>query len=495
MIYILGLGSGSEKQLTLETIDILKDNTRKLYLRTEIHPAVSYLKNNNIKYESFDHLYENAESFEDIYSEAVEKIIEESKKSEITYVVPGNPVVAEKSVFLLLKRAREENIKTKVVSALSSLESIYSALEVDPLNGMLVMNAADLNPSRLNKNISILLVQVYAQHIASETKLALMEVYPDTYPIIVVKAAGIENQERIEEIPLYKLDRLNWIDHLTSVFIKPNQFPLPDEEIEISGNTQIERLINIVSYLRSPDGCPWDKEQTPESIKKHIIEEAYEVVEAIETGDKELLKEELGDLLLQVALQAQMASETNIFDFEEVAEAISDKLWRRHPHVFGKDIEMSDGNEVKNLWEKLKNEEKDKNKEESYLSGIPRALPSLLRAEKVQRKASSVGFDWESIGGVFDKLWEEQKELKAAFDKGNKEEIADELGDMFFSLINFARWSKIDPEEALTKSIEKFIKRFQIVENNIKSQGKKFDDFKIDELETLWQSAKKNNEK
>jgi tetrapyrrole methylase family protein/MazG family protein len=493
MIYILGLGSGSEKQLTLETIEILKDTSRELYLRTEIHPAVSYLKNNNIKYKSFDYLYEKSESFEDIYSDAVEKIINEAKNSEITYVVPGNPVVAEKSVFLLLKRSKEENIKTKVFAALSSLESIYSAIEVDPLNGLLVMNAADLNPSRLNRNISTLLVQVYAQHIASETKLALMELYPDTYPIIVIKAAGIEGEERIEEIPLYQLDRLKWIDHLTSVFIKPNQFPLPDDEIEISGNTQIERLINIVSYLRSPDGCPWDKEQTPESIKKHIIEEAYEVVEAIETGDKELLKEELGDLLLQVALQAQMASETNIFDFEEVAESISDKLWRRHPHVFGKNLNLTDGNEVKNLWEKLKNDEKDKKKEDSYLSGIPRALPSLLRAEKVQRKASSVGFDWESIGGVFDKLWEEQNELKVAHNKGNKEEIMDELGDMFFSLINFSRWSKIDPEEALTRSIEKFIKRFQIVEKNIKEQNKKFSDFKIDELESMWQSAKSHN--
>lgn len=490
MIYILGLGSGSEKQLTLETIDILKDSTRKLYLRTEIHPAVSYLKNNNINYQSFDYLYENSESFEEIYSEAVEKVIEEAKTYEITYVVPGNPVVAEKSVFLLLKRAKEENIQTKIVAALSSLESIYSALEVDPLNGMLVVNAADLNPSRLNKNIATLLVQVYAQHIASETKLALMEVYPDTYPVIVVKAAGIEGLERIEEIPLYQLDRLDWIDHLTSVFIKPNQFPLTDEEIEISGNTEIDRLINIVSYLRSPDGCPWDKEQTPESIKKHIIEEAYEVVEAIELGDKELLKEELGDLLLQVALQAQMASEQNIFDFEEVAESISDKLWRRHPHVFGKNVEAGDGNEVKNLWEKIKNEEKDKKKEDSYLSGIPRALPSLLRAEKVQRKASSVGFDWKTISGVFDKIWEEQNELKKAYEGGNKQEITDELGDMFFSLINFSRWAKIDPEEALTSSTVKFIDRFQKIEKNIKSQNKRFDDFSIEELEEMWQKAK-----
>ncbi len=490
MIYIIGLGAGSEKHLTKETIEILSDKSRKLYLRTEIHPTVDFLKRENIEYKSFDYLYEKSDSFDEIYDEAVNKILEYAEKDEITYAVPGNPVIAEKSVFSMLKKARERNIEVKVFSALSSLEVIYAALEVDPLDGILIVDAANLNPARLNRNISTLLVQVYAQHIASETKLALMEVYPDTYPIIVVKSAGIEGQERIEEIPLYQLDRIDWIDHLTSVFIKSNQFPLTDEEMEISGNTGTERLINIVSYLRSPDGCPWDREQTPASIKKHIIEEAYEVIEAIELEDQDLLKEELGDLLLQVVLQAQMASETNIFDFDEIAEGIGDKLVRRHPHVFKKNIEVNDGEDVKNLWEKLKNEETDKKKQESYLSSIPRALPSILRAEKVQRKASSVGFDWTTISGVFEKIWEEQNELKEAYNSNDKEAIFEEVGDMFFTLVNFSRWAKVDPEEALTKSTEKFINRFQKIEKNIKGQNKSFKDFSMQELEAMWQKAK-----
>jgi tetrapyrrole methylase family protein/MazG family protein len=491
MIYIVGLGAGSEKHLTRETIEIMSDKKFKLYLRTEIHPTVDFLKREGIAYKSFDYLYEKSESFEDIYETVVTELLKLAATEDITYAVPGNPVVAEKSVFLLLKRARQEGISVKVLPALSSLEAIYAALEIDPLEGLIIMDAANLKPARLNRSTSVLLVQVYARHIASETKLALMEVYPDTYPVLVVRAAGIPSEERIEQIPLYQLDRLDWIDHLTSVFVKANQFPIPDEEIEISGNTQIERLINIVSYLRSPDGCPWDREQTPASIKKHIIEEAYEVIEAIELGDQELLKEELGDLLLQVALQAQMASETNIFDFEEVAGSIADKLWRRHPHVFGKkELDVTDGAAVKNLWEKLKNEEKDK-KEDSYLSGIPRALPSLLRAEKVQRKASSVGFEWETIGGVFDKLWEEQKELQEAYKSNNKEHVFEEVGDLFFSLINFTRWAKLDPEEALTKATEKFIYRFQKVEQEIKSLNKNFKDFSLDELEEFWQKAKK----
>jgi tetrapyrrole methylase family protein/MazG family protein len=490
MIYVVGLGPGSEKHLTGETIAVIADKNRKLYLRTEVHPTVAYLKRENIPYLSFDHLYEKSESFAEIYETLVSELLKQAAGAEITYAVPGNPVVAEKSVFLLLQKAREANIPVKVLPALSSLEAIYASLQIDPLEGLLIMDASNLKPARLNKNIPVLLVQMYAPHIASETKLALMEVYPDTYPVTVVRAAGIANEERTEQIALYQLDRLDWIDHLTSVFIGANQFPLPDEEIEISGNTQIERLLNIVSYLRSPDGCPWDREQTPASIKKHIIEEAYEVIEAIELEDQELLKEELGDLLLQVALQAQMASEENIFDFEDVAASIADKLWRRHPHVFAKkELDVKDGAAVKNLWEKLKNEEKDK-KEDSYLSGIPRALPSLLRAEKVQRKASSVGFEWETIGGVFDKLWEEQKELQEAYQNNDQEHVFEEVGDLFFSLINFTRWAKLDPEEALTKATEKFISRFKKVEQEIKRQNKNFKDLNIDQLEELWQKAK-----
>lgn len=489
MIYIIGLGPGNESHLTNETINILKDSTRELYLRTEIHPTVDFIKREGINYQSYDHLYEKSESFEDIYNSLVDDLIIKAKDKEITYAVPGNPMVAEKSVALLIEKAREKETEIKIFPSLSFLEAIYSALKIDPLDGLLVMDAASLKPAKLNRGIPTLLVQVYAKHIASEAKLELMEIYPDTYPVIVIRAAGIPGEERIEEIPLYQLDRLDWIDHLTSAFIKANQFPLPDEEMEISGNTEIERLINIVSYLRSPDGCPWDREQTPASIKKHIIEEAYEVIEAIELEDNELLEEELGDLLLQVALQAQMAAEANIFDFEEVAKSISDKLIRRHPHVFGK-ASAEDAHEVKNLWEKLKNEEKEKKNHDSYLSGIPRALPSLLRAEKVQRKASSVGFDWETIGGVFDKLWEEQKELQEAHNSGDKEKVTEEVGDMFFSLINFSRWSKIDPEEAMTKATEKFIRRFQNVEKLIKAEGKSFNDYNIDQLEEFWQRSK-----
>lgn len=490
MIYIIGLGASTEKHLTIETIEILKDTSKKLYLRTDIHPIIEYLKKEEIKYKSFDYLYKKSDTFDEIYEELVKELINASQKEDIIYAVPGNPFVAEDSVSMLVKIAKEKNIDVKIFPALSYLDVVHSVLGIDSFENLLIIDSINLRASHLRRSIPTLLIQLYSQHVASEVKLELMEVYPDTYPITVITSASIPEKERIEEIPLYQLDRLEWLDHLSCVYIKPNQFPLPDEEIEISGNTQIERLINIVSYLRGPNGCPWDRKQTHETLKKYIIEEAYEVIEAIDSGNKDFLKDELGDLLLQVVLQSQLASEDNIFDFEDVAENISEKLLFRHPHVFGDYEGIEEPSDVKKLWEKIKNKEKDK-ESQSYLSGIPQSLPALMRAEKIQKKASSVGFDWENAEGVFEKLLEEQKELKEAYESKNQEKIFEELGDIFFSLVNISRWLKIDPEESLTKANQKFIKRFSKVEEEIKNQEKTFQDFSIDELEKLWQNAKK----
>lgn len=492
MIKIIGLGSGEEKYLTLETINILK-NEKNIFLRTEIHPSVDFLKENKIKYKSFDSLYKKSENFEEIYNSIVEKLLEKAKKEDLVYAVPGNPVFAEKSVFLLLKKAKELNIECKILPAISFLDSIFSKLEFDPLNSLLILDATNLKTLNLKKNISVLVLQVYAKHIASELKLYLMDFYPDTYPIKVLQNIGIDNEEKVFEIPLYKLDRLDDINHLTSIFIPSGQFPMKDEEVFIDGNTSIERLLNIVSFLRSPEGCPWDKEQTHESIKKNIIEEAYEVVEAIEKKDKDLLKEELGDLLLQVALQSQIAEEAEDFDFEEVAEEIGSKIIRRHPHVFKREeFEALTPEEVKKLWEQIKNEEKDKkNKNTSYLSDIPTALPSIIKAEKIQRKVASLGFEWKNIVDVFDKFKEEEFELKEAMDKKDQSLIEEEIGDLFFTLVNISRWLKVDPELALSKANDKFTKRFNNLEKEVKNRKKKFKDFSLEELEEIWQKCKK----
>lgn len=246
-------------------------------------------------------------------------------------------------------------------------------------------------------------------------------------------------------------------------------------------------LLKIMGTLRSEKGCPWDREQTMESLKPFIVEETYEVLEAIDKKNPEAIKEELGDLLFQIVFQCQIAKEQNEFDMSAVIEKIGKKMLERHPHVFG-NAEYKTSDEVLLHWEKQKiREGKLRN---SILEGVPKTLPSLLYAHKLQERVSRVGFDWEKIEDLFKKLDEELKEFKSAFDSKRQEEIEDELGDIFFMLVNISRFIGINPEDALRKTISKFISRFRYIEMSAADQGKKLSDMTIEEMDLLWDEAK-----
>jgi len=251
-----------------------------------------------------------------------------------------------------------------------------------------------------------------------------------------------------------------------------------------------EKLLKIMAKLRNPDGgCPWDLEQDFATIVPYTIEEAYEVADAIERNDMPALKEELGDLLLQVVFHSQMAAEENLFTFEDVAQTIGEKMERRHPHVFGNaTIESADA-QTEN-WEVIKAEERKKKSGNSILADVPAALPALMRAEKLQKRASRVGFDWPSDEGVIEKIQEELQESKEAIASGDKAKMQDELGDLLFAVTNLARFHGIDPEDALRQTNAKFTKRFQFIEAALKKQGKTMQDSNLDEMEALWQKAK-----
>lgn len=248
------------------------------------------------------------------------------------------------------------------------------------------------------------------------------------------------------------------------------------------------KLKELASILRGSDGCPWDKEQTSKSLKPYLIEEAYEVYDAIENSDTENLREELGDLLYQVYAHSQIAGEEKLFDIDDVAEAIITKLIRRHPHVFS-DEQAGTSHEVIANWEVIK--QKEKEKERSILEGVPVHLPSLLKAYRVQQKASRAGFDWERIEDVEKKLDEELGELKNAIQERQDEKIFEEIGDMFFTLVNISRFLKVNPEEALTNTTKKFIDRFKFVEKEVKKSGKTLNESTLEELDSFWESAKK----
>ena len=249
----------------------------------------------------------------------------------------------------------------------------------------------------------------------------------------------------------------------------------------------VKDLEEIVRILRAPGGCPWDAEQTHQSIRRNFLEEAYEAVEAIDEGSPEHLEEELGDVLLQVVMHARMEEEAGRFDLDGVADGICKKLIYRHPHVFG-DVAVSGTGEVLSNWEALKRKEKGQATNTDALEAVARALPALWRAEKVQKKARKAGFDWPDVSGALDKLSEELEELKTAAAEGTN--VAEELGDLLFSAVNAARFLKVDPEDALNGATDKFIGRFRKVEAQAAAQGKAMEDMGLEELDALWERAK-----
>ena len=261
--------------------------------------------------------------------------------------------------------------------------------------------------------------------------------------------------------------------------------PLPSDS-----PADFEALVAIMARLRDPQtGCPWDREQTPQSLRRYVIEEAYEVVEAVDSGSPSKLAEELGDLLLQVVFHAQLASESGDFAIADVAKAIVEKLIRRHPHVFG-DVFVSDSDQVLKNWEQIKRGETGYEDRVSMLDGIPPALPALMRALEVSKRVVKVGFEWPSVSEVLDKVEEEIAELRIEIAQGETARAADELGDLLFTLVNVARQLKIDPEDALRRMTKRFAARFRHIEDHAARSGRAVSDLTLDEMEALWQAAK-----
>jgi tetrapyrrole methylase family protein/MazG family protein len=253
---------------------------------------------------------------------------------------------------------------------------------------------------------------------------------------------------------------------------------------------KFERLVQIMARLRSEDGCPWDREQSHESLRQYLLEEAYEVLEAIDEGDLKELRLELGDLLLQVIFHAQIASEEGTFDISDVVDAITEKLIRRHPHVFG-DVQIDSAEEQTKHWEQLKQEEG----KTSAVDGVPRAIPALQRAHRVQQKAAAVGFDWKAIEPVWEKVKEELEELRSEWQAGRQERVAEEFGDLLFALVNLARFLSVNPEDALRATTEKFLRRFKEVESRIKAQGHNMHERTLEELDAVWEEVKTEESK
>ncbi|HOJ09816.1 MAG TPA: nucleoside triphosphate pyrophosphohydrolase [Clostridiales bacterium] len=253
----------------------------------------------------------------------------------------------------------------------------------------------------------------------------------------------------------------------------------------------LQDLTDIMTLLRSENGCPWDREQTHDSLKRYLIEETYEVLEAIDLNDKDKLCEELGDLLLQIVFHGQIANEQGSFNMDDIINGICRKIIQRHTHVFGKD-KADTPEQVVNNWEIIKKKEKGMNTQTEVLKAVPKNLPALMRSYKVQQKAAQSGFDWDDIEDVFIKVYEEIQELKDVYKSKNVARINDEMGDIFFATVNLARFLHVQPELALTHTTNKFIKRFEYIEEESIKAGKKLEEMTLEEMDKLWNEAKKN---
>jgi tetrapyrrole methylase family protein/MazG family protein len=479
VIKIVGLGPGSPDSLTIGTINILK-NTDKIYLRTEKHPTVSYLKQLGINFETYDYIYEKEKNFEDVYSNIVKDLIFKEKQfKEIVYGVPGHPLVAEKSVMSLLELCEKQSINVKIIPSVSFIDVIMERLKIDVVEGVKIIDAFDIKSNCADKRMGMIIIQVYDRLIASEVKLALMEYYNDDTDIFFIRAAGVEEIESIRKIKLYELDRQEDIDYLTSVYIP--------KESEIIYD--LKDLVDIMEKLRSEEGCPWDREQDHDSLKKYLIEESYEVIESIEEKDDTKLVEELGDVLLQVIFHCQIGKEEGFFNINDVIKAICDKMIKRHPHVFG-NMEIHNSKEVLISWDKIKKKEQGLKTYTDELRHIAKTLPALMRAFKVQEKAAKVGFDWEKVECALDKVLEEYYEVKEVYKGEQKVKILEEIGDLIFACVNVARFLDIDPEFALNYTIEKFIRRFAYIEENSIEHGLDMANMTLDEMDELWEKAK-----
>jgi tetrapyrrole methylase family protein/MazG family protein len=479
MIKIVGLGPGDKEAITIGTLEVLK-NSDKIYLRTEKHPTVEFLKQYGIKFETYDHKYEQGENFEQVYSSITDDLIsKELKYKNIVYAVPGHPLVAEKSVNLLLKVCEQKGIETEIFTAVSFIDVLMESLKIDPIEGMKIIDAFDIKFQILDKRVGLIITQVYDKFIASEVKLSLMEYYPDDTEIYFVRAAGVKNLESIRKIPLYEIDRQEDIDYLTSLYI-PKKLDVKKD---------FNDLLEIMNVLRSENGCPWDQEQNHESIKKCLIEECYEVLEAIDEKNDDKLNEELGDVLLQIVFHCQIGKEEGFFNINDVVEGICNKMIDRHPHVFG-NINLNTSEEVLVNWDKIKKKEQGLSSYTEELKHVPKNLPALMRAEKIQKKASKVGFDWNKVEDALSKVLEEYYEVKNVYKGKERVKIVEEIGDLIFASVNVARFLDIDPEFALNYTIEKFIKRFAYIEEKAKSRGVDMINMTLNQMDELWEESK-----
>lgn len=438
---------------------MLLDPEATVIVRTVQHPAAAELAAVRVV-QTCDDLYQHA-TFEEVYDAIADRVVEAAQQGKTIYAVPGSALVGELAVARLRRR-----VDVVMLAGESFIDAVLAAVGYDPLDrGLRVLNGHGL-PYPMVIDGPTIVAHLDLPVVLADVGSRLSRVVAEgTIATIVIDAGGPD--EVVVQAPIDEVDS-GLAGLRTSMFIDPTP-------------GGIVGAIQVMARLR--EECPWDRKQTHESLVKNLIEEAYELVEAIGSGSEGQLEDELGDVLLQVLFHSNIARQAGAFDIDDVAEVLRQKLVRRHPHVFG-NVEVEDAEEVKANWEQIKETERGEARQ-SLLDGVPVGMPALERAAKIQRRAADIGFDWPQAAPVLDKLFEEVEELREAVAEMNR--VPEELGDVLFTVVNLARHLNVDPELALRGAIERFISRFEAMEE----MGGPLAGLSLAELDDLWERAKR----
>lgn len=475
-ITVVGIGPGDVNLLTLEAYEKLNEST-KLIFKTAQHPVYDYFESKGKALENLDRFYDECADFDSLNSEIKMYLEKQSEKGNIIYCVLGNPSEDDEIAIEWLN----EGADIDIISGISYVSYAGNYVEMDPNLPMIVNNIFDLSKHRIDIHSNHFITNAYDSMLISDMVWLLSELLGDEYEIYLLNKVGIKSEISVMKIRLMELLERDDYDHQTIIFIpgiqKGKRYDLGD-------------LCKIVETLRSENGCPWDLEQTHESIKNNLLEEAYEVIEAINNDDFDNFEEELGDVLFQIIFHSQLADEEGYFNIGEVINKISLKMIYRHPHVFSENSKIDTEN-VLEQWENLKDIEKGVKNYTERLLNVPKVLPSLLKSYKIQKKASKIGFDWENINGPIDKMKEELDEVIEAINHKTEKDILEEIGDLLFSIVNVSRFLDINPEMALNNSVDKFIERFEFIENKSLELNRNLEDMTLEEMDMYWEESKK----